>query len=276
MREFFRNNVAFYGTIFVFAIFLQWVVAYAYEEDLRKADAAVKKIQDLYQEHYTQGVPPEVINSDLNILQKRIVDGYAALRDQISFQAREDYRIDPETSYPGLVYQEKIKLFYDKNRVRMDQLEGNFNAAFTTGGQLDLNAERANELLLQASIVEELLERLELSTTLPIIDSFSAGSPRVESGHSLSKPIKKANRFPFVIEMKATLKELDQFFAGLRAGNGYFFLEDFELQQANDLAKWGEKIDCRVSLSAIGMEIDTAEFPVTANPPDWASRAGIR
>lgn len=276
MREFFRNNIAFYGAILLFAIFLQWVVAYAYEEDLRKADAGVKKFETLYQEHYTQGVPPTIINQDLNVLQKRIVDGYAALRDQISFQAREDYRIDPKASYPGLVYQEKLKLFHEKNKARMEQLTGKLNTSFSSGNQLDLNAERANELLLQASIVEELLERLELSQTLALIDSFSATMPRTESGQLLSKPIKKANRYPFVLELNATLHELDQLFAGLRAGNGYFFLEDLEMQQGNDLAKWGDKIECRIVLSAIGMEIDSAEFPSTPNPPDWASRAGLR
>ena len=274
MRRLLQNVSVYYGGLALLAILLQLWWSSTYDEAIKAGGAKVDRVMREIKEHYDLpgGMTTPQVQAELNGLQQKVADGYRLLQEQVSFQVSPDYRIDPKVNYPSLEYQQRVNRFRAKNAERLKQLGTKCSASFLAGSQLDQSLERLQELLLQATIVEELFLRLEKEGLLAVVGSINASSPRSDSGQQVVKLVKKVTRFPIQVELAADPSELDRLFAGLGAGKGFFFLDNLELAQGNDPQQWSSRIRCKVDLSAVVLEMEKTFPPPTPIQPKWAGR----
>lgn len=276
MRKLFQNSAVFYSSLVVVAIALQWWVAGRYEPELRAADREAEKPLNQIREHYNdpRGVPSEIVTLDLEELRKKVFDGYKKFQELVVFKASEDYRVDPKSSYPGIEFQERVKKFRAKNAKRLKELGNRLNATFLSGNLIEPSPEKVAGLLHQATILEELLARLEVDGLVAAIDNIQVSPPREEQQMTSVGLIKKVVRYPVLLELTADPGTLDRVFkAALGGKTGLFFLEELEFSHGNDPENWGQEIRSRLSLAAFSMNLEEyLEAP--PETPAWAVGIG--
>lgn len=265
MRKFFQGHAAFYGTVLVLAIFFQWLVSRAFDEEIRQADAAVQAVQDNYERTYNppDGVLLTQLGLQINTIRQKLIDNSHKLQDQIAFSISPEYAFDPKTinsTLTAYMLREKRDRFNAKNEKKLKAFaQGKFQASFNSPS-LDVSVERFGEYMLQMSIVEELFARLDPEGLLSSIESISTGIPRPEMPNpQVSGPrlVKKSARFPLTIDVNTDLATLDRLLAAIRKGKGYFFIEELEFQTETEVLKWSKNVRCKILLGALTLDLDT-------------------